>query len=137
MLQPDHPSRLASQHALAQAYLQDGQVQKAVRLLEAVVEVSNKVLQPDHPDRLASQHELARAYQRDGQVQKAIELLEHVVTVEAHSLRDDHPSRLVSVEALADMYAELAVNSAETPSSASLESPTMAGSIDSALQQCD
>ena len=128
-LQPDHPSRLASQHSLAMAYQADGQVQKAVRLLEAVVKVE-EALQPDHPSRLASQHALAMAYEADGQVHKAIELLEHVVAIEAHSLRDDHPSRLVSVEALADMYAKLAVNSIETTSSASLESPTMAGSVD-------
>ena len=33
----EHPSRLASQHALAIAYKADGQVKEAVELLEQVV----------------------------------------------------------------------------------------------------
>jgi hypothetical protein len=61
---------------------------------------------------------------------KAVELLEHVVAVEADSLCDDYPLRLVSMEALADMYAELpvAISSDKTPSSASSNSFTIAGS---------
>lgn len=85
----------------------DGQVGKAVELLEHVATVQEKVLAEGHPDRLASQHELALAYEADGQVGKAVELLERVVAVEARVLRDDHPSRLLSQSALADMYAEL------------------------------
>jgi hypothetical protein len=92
------------------AYQADGQVQKAVVLLEHVVAVREKVVAEQHPDRLASQHVLAMAYQADEQVQKAVELLEHVVAIEAHTLHVGHPSRLVSVEALDDMYAELAVD---------------------------
>jgi Tfp pilus assembly protein PilF len=57
-LAADHPSRLASQHALAIAYQADGQVKKAVELLETVVK-ARETLAADHPDRLASQHELA------------------------------------------------------------------------------
>ena len=41
----DHPSRLALQHALASAYEADGQVKKAVELLEHVVAVKKKSLQ--------------------------------------------------------------------------------------------
>ena len=88
-------------------------MQKAVALLEYVIEVQEKTMAAAHPDRLASQHALAGAYRADGQVQKAVALLEPVVTVEAFTLRDDHPSRLVSVKALTDMYAELAVNTDE------------------------
>jgi hypothetical protein len=50
----DHPSRLASQHALAMAYRADGPVKKAVELLEHVVTVEGGFLRDDHPDRLAS-----------------------------------------------------------------------------------
>jgi hypothetical protein len=65
----------------------NGQVGKAVGLLEHVVAVEEKVLAEDHPDRLASQHGLARAYHADRQVGKAVELLEHVVAVKARVLR--------------------------------------------------
>ena len=61
----DHPDRLASQHALAIAYDANGQVQKAVELLEHVVKVQ-KMLAEDHPGRLASQHALAGAYDANG-----------------------------------------------------------------------
>ena len=61
MLAEDHPSRLASQHALARAYEANGQVKEAVELLEHVVAVREKMLAEDHPYRLASQHALAGA----------------------------------------------------------------------------
>ncbi|KAJ4371886.1 hypothetical protein N0V86_008440 [Didymella sp. IMI 355093] len=100
----DDSGRLLSQHALAGAYRADGQVKKAVELLEAVVKVQNKVLAEDHPDRLASQHELARAYQADRQVKKAVELLEAVVKVRNKVQAEDHPDRLASQHALAIAY---------------------------------
>ena len=52
VLVEEHPSRLASQHALAGAYEADGQVGNAVELLEHVVAVKAKVLRDDHPSRL-------------------------------------------------------------------------------------
>ena len=100
----DNPGRLSSQHALAMAYQADGQVHKAVGLLEHVVEVREKTLAPEHPDRLASQHALAGAYQADGQVRKAVVLLEHVVKVQEKTLAAEHPSRLASQHALAMAY---------------------------------
>ncbi|KAB5581207.1 P-loop containing nucleoside triphosphate hydrolase protein [Coniochaeta sp. 2T2.1] len=99
-----HPNRLASQHALAGAYVSDGQIKKAVALLEQVVAVQGKTLEEDHPSRLASQHELAGAYNSDGQIKKAVALLEQVMTVEERTLADDHPSRLASQHELAGAY---------------------------------
>jgi hypothetical protein len=43
------PDLLASQHALAGAYRANGQVKKAVELLEHVVAVEGQVLAEDHP----------------------------------------------------------------------------------------
>ncbi|RAR09054.1 kinesin light chain 2 [Stemphylium lycopersici] len=100
----DHPAQLSSQYVLATAYQADGQVHKAVRLLEHVVEVEEKTLAAEHPDRLASQHELATAYQADGQVHKAVGLLEHVVEVEEKTLAAEHPDRLASQHELATAY---------------------------------
>jgi tetratricopeptide (TPR) repeat protein len=103
-LDEDDSDLLLSQHELAMAYEADGQVQKAVELLEHVVIVKEKVLAEEHPSRLASQHALAGAYRVDGQVQKAVELLEHIVKVEEKVLAEEHPSRLASQHALAGAY---------------------------------
>jgi tetratricopeptide (TPR) repeat protein len=100
----DNSGRLLSQHVLAMAYEADGQVHKAVALLEHVVEVREKTLAPEHPYRLASQHALAGAYQADGQVHKAIGLLEHVVEVHGKTLAPEHPDRLASQHVLAMAY---------------------------------
>ena len=101
-LAEDHPDLLDSQHALAIAYQANGQIGKAIELLEHVVKVKEK-LAADHPSRLASQHVLAMAYQANGQIGKAIELLEHVVKVK-EKLAADHPSRLASQHVLAMAY---------------------------------
>ena len=81
-----------------------GKPQEAVRLLERVYQVREKILAEDHPDRLASQHALAIAYESNGQVEKAIQLLEHVVQVQEKTLAEDHPDRLASQHALAVAY---------------------------------
>lgn len=59
VLAEDHPDRLASQHELARVYHADGQVKKAVKLLEHVVAIQTDVLAEDHPDRLVSEQALA------------------------------------------------------------------------------
>jgi tetratricopeptide (TPR) repeat protein len=100
----DHPSRLASQHALACAYQADGQIVKAVKLLEHVVAVEERTLAEEHPDRLTSQHALASAYRANGQICEAVKLLEHVVAVWKTTLAEEHPSRLASQHTLARAY---------------------------------
>ncbi|KAK4035148.1 hypothetical protein C8A01DRAFT_18138 [Parachaetomium inaequale] len=100
----DHPSRLASQHALAIAYRANGQVKEAVVLLEQVVAIRKQVLAEDHPSQLASQHELAIAYRANGQVKEAIVLLEQVVAIHKQVLAEDHPDRLASQHELAGAY---------------------------------
>ncbi|KAJ5021108.1 hypothetical protein J3E73DRAFT_435012 [Bipolaris maydis] len=100
VLAEDHDDRLASQHELARAYKADGQVRKAIRLLEHVVRIRTE----DHPSRLASQHELAAAYLTDGRVRKAARLLEHVVGIRTEVLAEDHPDRLSSQHELANAY---------------------------------
>jgi tetratricopeptide (TPR) repeat protein len=61
-----HPSRLASQRALASAYLADGLVKEAIKVLEHVVAIEKETLAETHPSQLASQHALAGAYEADG-----------------------------------------------------------------------
>jgi tetratricopeptide (TPR) repeat protein len=91
-----------SQHLLGILCLRNGQISRAIELLEHVVKVRKK-LGDDHPNRLASQHELASAYLANGQISRAIEILEHVVKVE-EKLADDHPDRLASQHELARAY---------------------------------
>ena len=51
VLAEDHPSRLASQHELAGAYQAIGRVSEAVKLLEQVVAIQEKVVADQHPHR--------------------------------------------------------------------------------------
>lgn len=102
---PENDShRLLTEHVLAMAYQANGQIMKAVRLLEHVAKIRERVLAATHPDRLASQHELAIAYQANNQVKDAVRLLEHVVAVEKRALAEGHPDRLASQHQLASAY---------------------------------
>ncbi|PSN58876.1 hypothetical protein BS50DRAFT_641408 [Corynespora cassiicola Philippines] len=120
VLAKDDSERLLSEHVLAIAYQADGQVKKAVDLLEKIVE-TQEVLAKEHPSRLASQHALAMAYRIDGQIKKAVDLLEKivgireevkkavgllekVVEIREEVLAKEHPSRLVSQHELAGAY---------------------------------
>ncbi|KAJ9134825.1 Kinesin light chain 1 [Coniochaeta hoffmannii] len=109
-LAEDHPSRLASQHALAGAYQSDGQIKKAVALLEQVVTAKERTLTEDHPSRLASQCNLAIAYQADGRMPQAAELLKQVVAVELKMSEEDHPDRLASLSALENVATSKALD---------------------------
>ncbi|MDI1484963.1 MAG: hypothetical protein OHK93_000097 [Ramalina farinacea] len=100
----DHPSRLASQHELAKAYLVNGRFKEAVELLEQVVAIRRETLAKDHPDRLASLNELAIAYRTNGQINEAIEILKYVVAIRKKVLAEDHPGRLASQHNLAVVY---------------------------------
>ena len=103
-LPEDHPHQLTSQHALAGAYQDSGQIKKAVQLLEHVVQIRERSLPEDHPDRLSLQYELASAYLTHGQFKEAARLLEHVVQIRERSLPEDHPHRLASQQELARAY---------------------------------
>ncbi|KAJ5771710.1 hypothetical protein N7520_002239 [Penicillium odoratum] len=98
------PYQLASQHELAGVYQDNGQIGKALKLLEHVVSVRERTLAEGHPDRLASQHELARVYHSDGQIGKALNLLKHVVSVQERTLAEGHQDRLASQHELARVY---------------------------------
>jgi azurin len=113
-LAQDHPNLLASQHELALAYQNNGQIKEAIELLEHVTDIE-KTLAEHHPDRLASQHELVSAYRTNGQTKKAIELLEHVTDIRK-TLAEDHPDRLASQRALASAYRAI-INRASSSSS--------------------
>lgn len=95
--------RLESQRVLASAYLDNGQIGKAVELLEHVVAVQ-EVLGEEHPSRLASQYRLAIAYRFNEQIGEAAKLLEHVLDIREKVLVEEHPERLAIEQALASVY---------------------------------
>ncbi|POR33548.1 Putative Kinesin light chain [Tolypocladium paradoxum] len=103
-LPEDDNSLLASQHALARASRADGQIRRAVELLEHVVAVRERVLERNHPDLLSSQHVLAIATRANGSVSKAIELLERVVSARNKTLSKNDPDRLAAQHTLARAY---------------------------------
>jgi len=59
-LAENHPSRLASQHALAGAYESNGQVQEAVELLGHVVAIKAQIMATSHPSRQVSEELLSQ-----------------------------------------------------------------------------
>ena len=65
-LPPAHPDRLATQSALARAYLAGGRYAEAQELLETVVDARQSALPAGHPDLVDSEHQLARAYVAPG-----------------------------------------------------------------------
>jgi hypothetical protein len=73
-LAEDHPSRLASQHALAGAYRADGQAKGAVKLLQYVVSIKQRKLHEAHPSRQVSEQMLAEWYEEDGLLDEAAHL---------------------------------------------------------------
>jgi tetratricopeptide (TPR) repeat protein len=103
-LDESHLDQLASQHGLAVAYSDNGQIREAVELLEHVVKIKETTLDERHPSRLTSQHALAVAYSDNGQIREAVELLEHVVKIREVILGDRHPDRLASQHMLAVAY---------------------------------
>jgi tetratricopeptide (TPR) repeat protein len=105
-LAEDHPSRLASQHALAGAYEANGQVKEAVALLEQVVRIEEQTLAEDHPSRLASQHALAVVFWELGYLNLALSIMQNVVMVQKVSLDEQHHRRKSAEEWLRYMESE-------------------------------
>ncbi|CAH0005086.1 unnamed protein product [Clonostachys byssicola] len=102
-LAEDDLDRLSSQHVLACAYKDDGQIKEAIHLLEKVVFIKSNLLAEDSLNRLTSQLALAIAYRNNGQVKEAISLLEKVVSIRSN-LAEDDPDRLASQHELACAY---------------------------------
>lgn len=97
-----HPNLWALQQKLGTAHLDNGEVQKAVQILEELV-------QNPHPhelpiNRLFSQHELGRAFLADGQVKAAINTLDKVIKDKERLFHKEHPERLASLHELARAY---------------------------------
>jgi tetratricopeptide (TPR) repeat protein len=100
----DDGHRLASERALASAYLDARRITEAIEMLEHVVMLQKDTLHEEDESRLTSEHELARAYITNRQIKEAIEILEHVVTVQKDTLDEKDDFRLISEHELARAY---------------------------------
>ncbi|KAI0160872.1 hypothetical protein GGR52DRAFT_586203 [Hypoxylon sp. FL1284] len=100
---PPHDSlRLATEQALATAYLQVGQTETGIAMLERVAAVQKT--QPEEFGHLVNKHDLGQAYLMDDRVEEAIEMLEQVVVSKKEVMREEDPSRLLSERELARAY---------------------------------
>lgn len=105
-LGPDDPDTLVSMAGLAVAYIEAGQLEKALPLFEETLELRRTKLGPDHPDTLASMNNLAVAYSDAGQLEKSLPLYEEAFRLMAAKLGPDHPETLRSMRNLAVAYGD-------------------------------
>jgi tetratricopeptide (TPR) repeat protein len=97
-----HPARLLTQIELTRACLYNGEFEKALSLIERVVDIKkNCMLEESDRSLLASQFMLAIVYDRNKRVKEARELLHHVVRVYETTADETHPDRLAAELALA------------------------------------
>ncbi|KAG4274652.1 hypothetical protein FPRO04_14482 [Fusarium proliferatum] len=96
--------RLASEHALARAYVSDRRIKDAIEMLEHVVAVRKETLDEKDYDRLASEQVLASTYLNDRRIKHAIEMHEYVVAVRKETLDEKDYDRLASELELARAY---------------------------------
>ncbi|KAH8645473.1 hypothetical protein BX600DRAFT_519485 [Xylariales sp. PMI_506] len=100
----ENASRLATEHALASAYLDDRRIKEAITMFEHVVEIRKDTLVETDHSRLNSEHSLASAYLNDRRIKEAIKMFEHIVEIQKDTLVETDHSRLISEHALASAY---------------------------------
>ncbi|KAH7025134.1 uncharacterized protein B0I36DRAFT_434623 [Microdochium trichocladiopsis] len=99
-----NPARLAFQLILGDIHLKNGQVEKAITLLEEVVAEERLVLPEQNPSRLDSERRLAGAYLQANRFADAEELLVHVVENEKLTMDAGDKRLLEGQMDLADTY---------------------------------
>ena len=103
----DHPDILASRNSLADAYLLEGQIEKAITLAQQNLKYSRKLLGDTHPATLASLNTLANASRDSGNLEDAASLLEKILADRIRILGPDHPDILTSRNSLAGTLQEM------------------------------
>ena len=103
----DHPDILASRNSLADAYLLEGHIEKAVKLVQQNLKYSRKLLGDTHPATLASLNTLANASRDSGNIEDAASLFEKILADRIRILGPDHPDTLTSRNNLAGTLQEV------------------------------
>ena len=90
----DDPSALATYNNLALAYMEAGDVSKAIDIFEALIPDLVGVLGRDHPDTLHTRGNLADAYREAESISEAIDMHETLLADRTRILGRDHPDTL-------------------------------------------
>lgn len=101
---PDNKHQSSFMLGLSTAYINLGNVAKAVPLLEELVTYRTSRLPSGDPLRLASMHNLGSAYMKLGQSERALPYLEEVFRLRLQTLPPDDLERMSSVDVLATVY---------------------------------
>ena len=103
----DHPDIIASRNSLADAYLLEGQTEKAVALVQQNLKHSTKLIGSTDPAILTSLNTLAKASRDRGDLEGAASLFEQILTDRIRILGPNHPDILTSRNSLAGTQQEL------------------------------
>ncbi|MFC8776219.1 tetratricopeptide repeat protein [[Kitasatospora] papulosa] len=104
ILGSEHADTLTTRSNLATSYWQDGRIDEAITLFEAVLTDGEQTLGPDHPHILTSRSNLAASYRQAGRTDEATALSEAVLTDLETLLGPQHPSTLTTRSNLATCY---------------------------------
>ena len=100
----DDPYKLRSQRGLAKLYIDHGRHEEALKILQHVAAMSDRVFAENDSDRILGQTALSDLYAETGQAHKAIEIMERIVKIDSRELAEDDRVRLVSKYSLARAY---------------------------------
>jgi serine/threonine protein kinase len=100
----DHPDTLNCMNYLAEAYMLNGELEKATPLFEETLAKRRKRLGPDDPETLVSMNNLANAYEHAEQPEKALPLHEEVLAKRKARFGPDDPATLESMHNLSSTY---------------------------------
>ena len=103
----DHPDIITSRNSLADAYLLEGQTEKAVALVQQNLKHSTTLIGSTEPAILTSLSTLAKASRDRGDLEGAASLFEQILTDRIRILGPNHPDILTSRNSLAGTQQEL------------------------------
>jgi hypothetical protein len=93
---PDHPDALTARYNIATWTGRTGDAATALRLLQELLTVQQRVLGPDHPDTLGTRADIASWTGRTGDITTALRLLQELLPVRQRVLGPDHPATLIT-----------------------------------------
>ena len=95
-----------SLYSLASAYKCIGELEKAIPILEQVLEMRKLQLGPDHPDTLNCMGELGTVFLKSGKLETALPLLEQTVELQIARFGQHNPDAIFSMGLLGEAYVE-------------------------------
>src|SRR5207302_1489391 len=104
VLGSDHPDSVTSMNELANAYRDDGKLDRALPLFEEALKRRTARLGVDHPDTLTSMNNLASAYWAANKLDRSVPLFEATLKLVKAKLGPEHPRVLGTMFNLAVNY---------------------------------